>query len=556
MDGEGEMRYIEETFDNWGSTLLTNVTVRTFFPRTVRGIQNIVRMAAKEGRRVRASATRHTFNPWLWGLESEMQPGEGGQNVHYIISMIPQEVSDHLAYARDFGTWPEDSELVFIEGPLRVWKGEEGGMKAAVRFGAATLNKHYTEWALAHNWTLPFNTIMHYMTMGGVMMGTCHGGGIRHGTMGDRLLEVQYVDAAGQLITLSDPDHLAVFGGSMGMLGIVTSLTYELDEMTYARFWPQQVDGGYPAIVPPPGQSVPNQTIQWMNHYYSEFIQYPTHHNAGGVLWKNTWDNLGRAEDAVTPLIDHVEDEFQRDYTFLEDVCVRLFKTLLEHFPAEDYLYWVFGYAVGQFSKLAMKDWPEPVTTTALEAMHFQRGLHYLSVRAAEMIVPIPEMEDGSPDWDVVQQVLYDLVEVLAEYERNELYPVDLAIEDRFMAGTKMLLGAQYGNTYTLAIEVTSSPMVKQDLWEEFKVSVATNWDNYYDRQGNKLAVRPHWAKEFPREAAGVGINQYMARVYSHQLELYVEGVKRLMEETGGDLTSTLSMFSTKYMDKLMVDYL
>lgn len=196
------------------------------------------------------------------------------------------------------------------------------------------------------------------------------------------------------------------------------------------------------------------------------------------------------------------------------------------------------------------------MTTTALEAMHFQRGLHYLSVRAAEMIVPIPVMEDGTPDWDIVQQVLYDLVEVLAEYERNELYPVDLAIEDRFMAGTKMLLGAQYGNTYTLAIEVTSSPMVKQDLWEEFKVSVAENWENYYDRKGNKLSVRPHWAKEFPREVAGQPITQYMAREYKNQMELYVQGMHTLMEVTGGNLTNTLNMFSTKYMDKLMVDFL
>ena len=36
-------RYIEETFDNWGSTLLANVTVKTFFPRTVAGVQNIIR---------------------------------------------------------------------------------------------------------------------------------------------------------------------------------------------------------------------------------------------------------------------------------------------------------------------------------------------------------------------------------------------------------------------------------------------------------------------------------------------------------------------------------
>ena len=52
-----------------------------------------------------------------------------------------------------------------------------------------------------------------------------------------------------------------------------------------------------------------------------------------------------------------------------------------------------------------MKNFEEPVTTTVTEAMHFQRGLHYLSVRAAEMIVPIPVLADGNPDWRVVQEV-------------------------------------------------------------------------------------------------------------------------------------------------------
>merc|ERR1711970_666872 len=103
MDGEQDMRYIEETFDNWGYTLLANVTVRTFFPRTVKGIQNIVKDAAVNGARVRASATRHTFNPWLWGVESNLQPGTAGQNVDYVIAMLPLEISDHLAYAMDHG---------------------------------------------------------------------------------------------------------------------------------------------------------------------------------------------------------------------------------------------------------------------------------------------------------------------------------------------------------------------------------------------------------------------------------------------------------------------
>ena len=108
-----------------------------------------------------------------------------------------------------------------------------------------------------------------------------------------------------------------------------------------------------------------------------------------------------------------------------------------------------------------MDNFEEPLTTTAMEAMHFRRGLHYLrytttsttgilsflfSVKAAELIVPIPELEDGSPDWRVVQQVelqlsfifqlnanqvWWDMHDVVARFEAEDKYPVDLAVEDR-----------------------------------------------------------------------------------------------------------------------------
>jgi len=558
MDGNMEMRYIEETFDNWGTTILNNVTVRTFFPRTVEGVQNIVKLAREQGSRVRASGTRHTFNPWLWGLESEMQPGEQGRNVDFIIATIPLEVSDHLAYARDLGTWPEDSELVGIQGPLSVWE-EDGKKHASARFMAGTLNLHYMDWALANNWTLSSNTIMQYMSMGGVMMGTCHGGGIQHGTMGDKLLEVEYVDAKGDLITITDPEDIRVFGGSMGMLGIVTAFTYRLDEMSYARYQPQHIKGGLEAFLPHPDSAdpIPESTIESMMHYYSEYIQYPTHHNASGVLWKQTWDNFGRAEDAVTPLTDHLEDEYQRNQIFLETVANNAFKTALEYFPNEHFLRWIFGWMVGATSGLAMDNFEEPLTTTVMEAMHFRRGLHYLSVKAAELIVPIPELEDGSPDWRVVQQVWWDMEDVVARFESEDKYPVDLAVEDRFMGGSEMLLAANHGNKYSIAIEVASSPLVDHDLWEEFKEAIADNWGNYRDRSGNQLRVRPHWAKEFPRRVGGVPINDYMRQIYAPQLPAYVQGMRRLVEQkNNGELSSTLAMFNTKYMENILDGYL
>jgi len=104
---------------------------------------------------------------------------------------------------------------------------------------------------------------------------------------------------------------------------------------------------------------------------------------------------------------------------------------------------------------------------------------------------------------------------------------------------------------------VASSPLVDHDLWEEFKEAIADNWGNYRDRSGNQLRVRPHWAKEFPRRVGGVPINDYMRQIYAPQLPAYVQGMRRLVEQkNNGELSSTLAMFNTKYMENILDGYL
>ena len=50
-----------------------------------------------------------------------------------------------------------------------------------------------------------------------------------------RIIELEYVDSRGELITISDPELLRTAASSLGLLGIVTAITYELDQMSYAR---------------------------------------------------------------------------------------------------------------------------------------------------------------------------------------------------------------------------------------------------------------------------------------------------------------------------------
>ena len=102
--------------------------------------------------------------------------------------------------------------------------------------------------------------------------------------------------------------------------------------------------------------------------------------------------------------------------------------------------------------------------------MHFRRGLHYLIVRAAEMIVPIPRLENGEYDFRIVQEVVYDMKQVHDDFVSRGQHPVDYAFEARMMSGSELYMSSQYGNTASLAIEVAASPLIPEHIWVEFKV--------------------------------------------------------------------------------------
>ena len=50
-----------------------------------------------------------------------------------------------------------------------------------------------------------------------------------------RIIALEYVDSQGEKVIIMDPEMLRTAAGSMGLLGIVPAITYELDEMSYAR---------------------------------------------------------------------------------------------------------------------------------------------------------------------------------------------------------------------------------------------------------------------------------------------------------------------------------
>ena len=46
--------------------------------------------------------------------------------------------------------------------------------------------------------------------------------------------------------------------------------------------------------------------------------------------------------------------------------------------------------------------------------------------------------------------------------------------------------------------------LITPHVTDILQTALASNWRSYKDSEGNTLRVRPHWAKEFPREV-GLG---------------------------------------------------
>merc|ERR1719495_477056 len=563
QDGnKGFMKYIDQEFDNCAGSLASNTTVRTFFPRTIQGIQNIIRKAKSEGARVRASGVKHTTTPFIWGVDNKRQDVPG-HTLEYVIAMIPQEVSDQLAYARpEAKGWDEDyDELVFVEGPLKVWEeeGSSGQKKkhASVRMGASTLNKHYFDWALKANWTMPANTIQLLMSIGGVATPMCHGGGITQKTIADTILKIEYIDSNGDLQFVDDPELLPAAASSLGLLGIVTAITYKLDEMSYARFAPQNFPGAVGAFFNFSGDSIPEETIAMMkDSYYFELIQFPVHHNAKGNLWVDAWNNDGRAEDYM-PFLTVVEEEFQIAYLFMSEVANKIFRFLQKTTGNHDYLYWVFGLMTAWDSSIGMVTLDKPITTTVTEAMHWQRGLHLVSTNLFEVNIPIPAKSDGTPNWEIVKRSWMDMMEVSDEFNQQGLYPSDLGLESRLMAGSDLLLAPQHGNKWTQSIEVSASPLVPRHIWEQFKNALALRWSKLVDPMtGKPLNIRPHWAKEFPNMVGSDNFADWAVKSFENQIPNFMMGLKQVMDKNNGSMDDSFKMFSTKFLDVLFNDYL
>ncbi|XMA19599.1 hypothetical protein WAI453_012390 [Rhynchosporium graminicola] len=545
-------------FRNWGKSV-SNTPKWTFVPKTVLGLQNLVKWAKVNGLRVRVSGYRHSWSPVF------------SEDKQVLVSLLNLEqvntIPDVMSIAAEH--IDPENELKVIQHAAPEGTAAVGQDQALFRVGVSVTAEQFRRWAVKNDkWALPVDVILVEVTFGGVNAPICHGAGRRHQTINDYVRAVEYVDANGVHRTVSEPAHLKAAAGCFGLLGIVTHITFALDKMSYALMQPYKPDIGL-AIPPLSRNDIPialRKTFTDAQYaaalvdfkkratedYYSEWFWFTRSQQA----WVNTWNPTDDKEGAV---------EYPSPFmTFIQWIQGWLGGVITENpifqaFPGrwQAAILATFGMVVlPPFEFVGFKQGSKETIKTAMpNALHFRRGVQNSIVRDMEFQIPIPALasDPTQPDYSVVQRAWWDVINLC--YEDDDT-PMRLTMELRIMGDSNIILAPQRGNKFgTASIEVLSIPdAVTDNEWQPFLQRVSDLWMSYKDSHGALLNVRPHWAKEWDGiNMRGKPSRQYLKEVaYKDEIPEFKKVLGEIGQGQGWSLDDLQKRFSNHLLDSLI----
>eukprot|EP00521_Asterionellopsis_glacialis_P016031 CAMPEP_0195308760 /NCGR_PEP_ID=MMETSP0707-20130614/38395_1 /TAXON_ID=33640 /ORGANISM="Asterionellopsis glacialis, Strain CCMP134" /LENGTH=587 /DNA_ID=CAMNT_0040373047 /DNA_START=157 /DNA_END=1920 /DNA_ORIENTATION=+ len=560
---------MKDEFENWAGNVRTKSKVITFFPKTKKGICNIVKWAKSANHKVRAAGFRHSYSNITIDNESQV-----------LISMVPHNLtwSPPIFIPK---THPHN-ELQGIKLLNKTIK-EDGIEKRLCKIGAGTTNEQFRAWVISNSlnknrewepwWSLPFNTIIVEITFGGSNAPICHGAGKKTTTLSDLVASIEFVNSMGELQTVDDPFQLRSVSGCFGMLGVVTSITMKLNPQTFARMMPMKKRLAL-TIPPPKGFQIPEavdmsgikslmleQAFEEFKSsceqdYYVEYLWFPNQTKC----WINNWKNDGNASDAKQypgPILTEVQELVTKFGDIMTCILPRRFQMN-------------FHGICSMLFYLPERNKSNPIVTPVSEAIHFTRGIHNMHAYTMEWEIPIPGLKSdpSKPDWTVCQKAWWVVIKSFYdrfEKDRNDL-PMRLPLEMRITGGSEVNMAPQYGNgTHgTCSIGIVTPCTVDEDEWLDYMQEITDLWTNlttedgypihpFENENGQLLHVRPHWAKYWEGiNVHGKPIKQYLREeAFKDQILLFREGLAGAATAGGYTLEDAAKVFSTKFSSEM-----
>jgi alditol oxidase len=219
-----------EHLKNWAGNLEYS-TGNVHYPKTVEEVQEVVRKCKS----LKALGSRHSFNKIADSTENQVSL----QELNKVVSL-------------DAAT-----NTVTVE--------------AGMKYGELAPYLHEKGYALHNLASLP------HITIGGAVATATHGSGIKNGNLSTGISAIEFINAAGDLITLSKQKDAGQFNGAvvaLGAIGVVTKLTLDLQpafnmkQVVYRNLPMKELENNFNAIMSS-GYSVSLFT-DWKNKNVSE----------------------------------------------------------------------------------------------------------------------------------------------------------------------------------------------------------------------------------------------------------------------------------------------
>jgi len=145
------------------------------------------------------------------------------------------------------------------------------------------------------------------------------------------------------------------------------------------------------------------------------------------------------------------------------------------------------------------------------DAIHYQKHLDDLVVGDMEFCFDIKD-DDFSP----IVQAWYIVIDRVKEHQKKGNYPLNIALEMRFIKNSEALLSPAVGNTLSCYMEILSG--IHTPGFEAFEHEIALEWMKI-------PGSRPHWAK-YHQDIPGIA--EFIRKSYGDNIQKFLEIRKEL----------------------------
>lgn len=347
-----------------------------------------------------------------------------------------------------------------------------------------------TRYLAVRGYSLECPTLFPKPTIGGAIAAGCHGTGTFWGPFSDSVVALELIDGRGERkrIDGSDPKALAAARVSLGLMGVITSITLRVVRDFALDVYVRQL---------PVEDTMTNLSSLLGSHEYVFFMGFP--------FEDTLWARLGNRVDAPTD-----------PYTVGERIyeCVdATFEVLAGKFALP-----VLARRKPEYTPLLLSVANATANQTdhdielASREMHHQKGYP----RAVTMSFSVP-IERAAEAWLGTDKIV-------RWYRARGMYPVNMAYVARFVGKSSAYLSPAYDRA-SCFFEVTTA--VETPDQDEFFMDA---WTMLLSIPG----ARPHWAKRWQKPFAVGGLYPKLAEFRAEQARFDPD--RRFVNEWLGDV--------------------